>query len=243
MANGPTRASIHVRVRRVFLEELPQAPTGFIDTSEVPDELDQGYDEGCNRQFLVVFQNAERTGRLEEHQNPYLKWYLQQLTLTYDPITNETVLPDNLFRIVRVSIDGRRASYRPETEFRLAETFPSRYAATKLQPYYRVQAHAHPNTLTPPRSYSGLRSIKIEVYGGIWSSGSCIYYRTIDPIAFQSPPATYTDCPDPFNDGPVAWAAARLCEKAQQTEAADRLYARATEFFNRIIPPPMQGPQ
>lgn len=238
---------MHVRVRRLFLEETASTSTDFVDdalitglSASIPDEIDQGYDQGCHRQQADVTRNAEMSGRLEEHDHPFLAQYLSHSPLTIVSGTRDYAMPGDMYRRLWVTIGGLRGIFVQPGMDRLIQTYPSQYGPAKGEFFWTVLAKG---VASPPVAGDATRVLRIYVYGNTTvpmspTTGEFVYYRAVQPIAYQSPAVTWTDCLDPYNEGPTRWACADLLDKAQEIEKADAMRAKAIHAWNSIIPPP-----
>ena len=237
---------MHIRVRRMFLEELGTGqPTDFIDTTQVPDEIDQDYDEAAQEQHLIVLTNAEQTGRLEDHDSKYLQRWVFRIdrgTVEYGPV------PTNMGRIVKLEVDGLRGIRKAPFEDRLIKTWPSQYGPGQNEVFWILLSQG---LQSPPQVYDSARRLRVYVYGDtlqdrtvaaplVQMTGELAFYRLVDTLAYNSPPLTYCDVEDPWNDGIIHGVVARLQEKAQQSERATYHFAKAKEFANLIMPPATQ---
>jgi hypothetical protein len=235
------RKVIHVRIRRLILEEVDDASTTDFVATGNPDEIDQAYDEGCERQHAVVLRNAAVTGRLEEHDNPYLSKYIARRLFDIAVDVQDYPYPPTAFKRLWLSVDDIRAVFVPPNQDRLIRTWPSQYGPAKGETLWTVLASG---VSSPPDPLDAQRVLRVYVYGNRTvpmqtARGQFTYYRAIQPIAHQSPAAGGpTDVEDPFNDGPIHWGVALLQEKAGQMERSMQNRTLAEVAFDAIMPAP-----
>lgn len=244
------RAAIHIRIRRLFLEETIDTTTDFVDETLNPNEIDQAYDEACVEQHAIVMKNAEETGRLEDFDHPYLanflmmeQYSLVRGTYEYGPV------PSDLLRAVSLYVGGIRGTRRTPADDRLIRVWPDQYGPGQNEVFWIVTGRTIDGS--PPDTVS--RMLRVYVYGYTLVDGQpavpvvsantadFTYYRLTDPIAANSPPISACDVPDPYNDGPCHGAVARLQEKAQIIPRAQYHRTIAIGLANQIIPPATQG--
>lgn len=247
-----TRSALHVEVRRIFLEEVASGTTtDFIDISQIPDEVDDNYDKACAEQHQIIVDNAQATGRLEDHDNAYLQRYLSRKDYTlvrgqseYEPV------PGDLFRMVKFTVGGMRGTRITPVADRLVRTWPDEYGPGKGE-FMWVLLSA--GIQSPPDADDRTRTFRVYVYGDRIQTGDglqrvgvplvaqdarAVYYRYVRPIAYQCPVVTVTDVEEPFNEGPIHGCVGRLFEKAQNTERATYHRSVALAAANRIMPAP-----
>lgn len=239
---------MHVRVRRMFLEELGTGQdTDFIDTAQVPDEIDEAYDEAAQEQHLIVLDAAEKTGRLEDHDGKYLRRYLQRWVFRIDRGTVEYgPVPKNMGRIIKLEVDGIRATRFGASFDRKIRLWPSQFGPGRGEVFFVLLAQG---LNSPPLTSDSDVRLRVYVYGDtlqdltvaaplVQMQGELTFYRLLDPISYNSPPLTYCDVEDPYNDGIIHGVVARLQEKAQQTDRATHHYQMARLKASLIMPPP-----
>ena len=236
----------------MFLEELSSGQaTDFIDSTNAPFEIDEDWDEACQEFHLIVLDNAEKTGRLEDHDCKYLQRYLSRKEYAvargqylYVPI------PEYMARIVKVEIDGLRCIRRAPADDRLIRMYPSQYGPSREEAFFILMSSG---IQSPPVSGDVTRKLRLYVYGDSDAhvvaiplnamTAALTFYRLVDPIAYQSPPVTLTDVEDPWADGPIHGTVARLQEKAGQMDVAQYHYQRMRDLAGKAMAAPEKAQQ
>lgn len=156
-------------------------------------------------------------------------------------------LPLDMYIPVDVSIsetpdDAAKYGQRVPPEMdRSIRTFPKQYGPIKGDHLWTIIAD--PVGSSSPPENSG-RVLRLYSYGPNYVRLNqifpfeVVYYRLIEAVAFESPPATNSDVEDPFNDGPVHFAVGILLEKAQQGPKAASFFTKAETFAAAVIQPP-----
>lgn len=244
-----TRRAMHYRVRRMFLEELSTGQsTDFIDEENLPGvkpyEIDEAWDEAAQEQHLIVLDDAAQSGRLEDHANDYLQRYISRIdfNLVRHQAEYDSAVPSDVGAIIKVEVMGLRGIQKRPSDDRLIRNWPGQYGPGRNEMFWIVMANG---ISSPPQPSDVSRSLRVYVNGDTVNlvpalplntqTASLVYYRLVYATAYNSPPLPYTDSYDPWCDGVVHGATARLQEKAQMQSKSVYHYSKAREFAHNIF--------
>jgi hypothetical protein len=230
MATTPTWLEIEARVRHRVLEE------GGEDFWSL-EELQVAYDEGVQHQHEMAIEAAFMSGKARAAQHPYLKRFYTVTLGTLDVAEYDETVDADVYRFIDVMIldsPPYRAVWKDPGE----DTYIRRYP--NLQPDY---GEAFWTVLGRASETPRLR-IYCRGNGpqnNVSNNFERHYYRTISRTYLASPPTLYVDLPDPYNEGPVTYASAKVLAK-QRTDPAP-LFAEAFGIFKTVVmvPPPAPG--
>lgn len=233
MPTTVTWATVQDRIRKRVLEE------GGADFWADYTEVMVAYDEGVQRQHEVVLEAAEAIGKIRDVSVPYLEHFYSVEAGTLSVGEHEEALPADCYKYVDLYIAVAspvvRAIRKPaemDTHIRRYKDFQPDYGEAFYVILGRADATGRVRVYTRGEAgWLNNASMAFEHH----------YYREPTLLARQSPTLTDCDVPDPYNEGPVIYAAAKLLAK-QRTDPSP-LFAEAAAIFRSVLPMPPAAPK